>query len=146
MAGRNGTDVCSWHDAVHSKRIVAAGFAAQAASEEPRRERVRSPREADMADVARVPRPRVDSAMVKALARSSRYQEMRDERVCGTIEELARRGAGQPGYMSRVLRLTLLGPDIVEAILEGRQPEAMRLEGLLEGLPVEWEGQRREFG
>ena len=44
--------------------------------------------------------------------------------------------------MSRVLRLTLLAPDIVEAILDGRQPEGMRLEDLLEVWPTEWDGQR----
>ena len=42
-----------------------------------------------------------------------------------------------------MLRLTLLAPDIVEAILDGRQPEGMRLEDLLEGLLAEWDGQRR---
>ena len=63
--------------------------------------------------------------------------------VCGTIEELARRERVNRGYMSRVLRLTLLAPDIVEAILDGRQPEGMRLEDLLDGFTVDWEGQRR---
>ena len=47
--------------------------------------------------------------------------------------------------MSRVLRLTLLAPDIVEAILDGRQPEGMRLADLLDGFPLEWEGQRKSF-
>ena len=49
------------------------------------------------------------------------------------------------GYMSRVLRLTLLAPDIVEAILDGRQPEGMRLEDLLEAFPVEWVEQRSRW-
>ena len=53
---------------------------------------------------------------------------MLDDGVCGTIEELAKRERVNRGYMSRVLRLTLLAPDIVEAILDGRQPEGMRLE------------------
>ena len=89
------------------------------------------------------PRPRVDNAMVKALARAFRWQRMLDEGVCGTIEELAKREKVNRGYMSRVLRLTLLAPDIVEAILDGRQPEGMRLEDLLDGFSVDWEGQRR---
>ena len=90
------------------------------------------------------PRPRVDNAMVKALARAFRWQRMLDEGVCGTIEELAKREKVNRGYMSRVLRLTLLAPDIVEAILDGRQPEGMRLEELLEGLRGwMWDGQRR---
>jgi hypothetical protein len=84
------------------------------------------------------PRPRVDNAMVKALARAFRCQRMLDEGVCGTIEELAKRERVNRGYMSRVLRLTLLAPDIVEAILDGRQPDSMRLEDLLEGFPAEW--------
>jgi hypothetical protein len=44
-------------------------------------------------------------------------------------------------YVSRLLRLTLLAPDIVEAILDGRQPEGMTLPGLLKGVAVEWDGQ-----
>ena len=43
--------------------------------------------------------------------------------------------------MSRVLRLTLLAPDIVEAILDGRQPAELQLDDLLEGFPLEWHAQ-----
>jgi hypothetical protein len=67
---------------------------------------------------------------------------MLDEGVCGTIDELAKREGVNWGYLSRVLRLTLLAPEIVEAILDGRQPEGMRLEELMEGFPVEWDGQK----
>ena len=87
----------------------------------------------------------IDNDTVKVLARAFRWQRMLDEGVCGTIEELASREKVNRGYMSRVLRLTLLAPDIVEAILDGRQPEGLRLEDLLDGLPVEWQEQRREF-
>jgi hypothetical protein len=87
------------------------------------------------------PRPRVDNAIVKAVARAFRWQRMLDEGTCGTIEEMARRERVSRGYISRVLRLTLLAPDLLEKILDGRQPEAMRLEDLLEGLPAEWERQ-----
>ena len=52
-----------------------------------------------------------------------------DEGVCATIEELATCERVNPGYMRRVLRLTLLAPDIVESILDNRQPDAVRLEG-----------------
>ena len=92
------------------------------------------------------PRQRVDNAMVKALARAFRWQRMLDDGVCATIGELARREKVNRGYLSRVLRLTLLAPVIVEAILDGRQAEGIRLENLLEGLPSEWEGQVGQFG
>ena len=61
--------------------------------------------------------------MVKALARAFRWQRMLDDGVCGTIKELAKREPVNRGYMSRVLWLTLLAPDIEEAILDRRQPE-----------------------
>jgi hypothetical protein len=88
------------------------------------------------------PRPRVDNAMVKALARAFRWRKMLDTGVHATLEDLARAKGVAPSYVSRVLRLTLLAPEIVEAILDGRQPEEMILDGLLEGFPVEWEKQR----
>jgi hypothetical protein len=93
------------------------------------------------------PRPRVDNAMVKALARAFRWQRMLDEGVCGTIEEVARREKVNRGYLSRMMRLTLLAPDVVEAILDGRQPEEVRLEDLLKEFPAEWglqEGRLRQ--
>jgi hypothetical protein len=89
------------------------------------------------------PRPRVDNAMVKALARAFRWRKMLDTGVYGTIEDLAKaKGIGK-AYISQILRLTLLAPDIVEAILDGRQPAALQLEHLLGGGPLGWEGQRR---
>jgi hypothetical protein len=61
----------------------------------------------------------------------------------GTIDELAAAEKIHSSYVSRVLRLTLLAPDIVEAILDGRQPEGMTLPGLMEGVPVAWSEQHR---
>jgi hypothetical protein len=87
------------------------------------------------------PRPRVDNVLVKALARAFRWQRMLDKGDCGTIEELARRERFSRGYVSRVLRLTLLPPEIVEAILDGRQAEETRLEDLLNGFPLQWQQQ-----
>jgi hypothetical protein len=92
------------------------------------------------------PRPRVDNAIVKALARAFRWRRMLDEGVCGTMEELAKHEGVNRGYMSRVLRLTLLAPEIVEAVLDGRQPVGLRLDGLLEVFPEDWEAQRAHFG
>ncbi len=47
------------------------------------------------------------------------------------------------GYLGRVLRLTLLAPAIVEAILDGRQPAALGLPRLLGAVPADWSGQRQ---
>ena len=91
------------------------------------------------------PRPRVDNAMVKALARAFRWRRMLDDGVHATLEELAKAKGVAPSYVSRVLRLTLLAPEIVEAILDGRQPAELQLDGLLEGFPLAWEGQRESL-
>ncbi len=91
------------------------------------------------------PRPRVDNAMVKALARGFRWRKMLDEGVHATIEDLARAKGVALSYVSRVLRLTLLAPEIVEAILDGRQPAGLGLDELLKGFPLEWEGQDLHF-
>jgi hypothetical protein len=91
------------------------------------------------------PRPRVDNAMVKALARAFRWRKLLDEGAYATLEELAKaKGIGKT-YVSQVLRLTLLAPEFVEAILDGRQPAALQIEDLLAGFPVEWESQRFRF-
>ena len=72
------------------------------------------------------PRPLVNNAMVKALARAFRWQRMLDDGVCGTIEELARRERVNRGYLSRVLRLTLLAPDVVVLSDAGGLKQAAR--------------------
>jgi hypothetical protein len=88
------------------------------------------------------PRPRVDNAMVKALARAFRWRKMLDTGVLATLADLARANGVHATYVSRMLRLTLLAPEIVEAILDGRQPAALQLDDSLAGFPVDWEGQR----
>jgi hypothetical protein len=66
------------------------------------------------------PRPRVDNAMVKALARAFRWRKMLDERVHTALEDLAKAKRLAPSYVRGILWLTLLAPEIVEAILDGR--------------------------
>jgi hypothetical protein len=78
--------------------------------------------------------------MVKALARAFRWRKMLDEGEHATLEDLAKSKEIGKTYVSRVLRLTLLAPDFVEAILDGRQPAA-QLDDLLEGFPLESAGQ-----
>lgn len=89
------------------------------------------------------PRPRVDNTLVKALARAFRWKRLLESGRFGSLAELAEAERINTSYLSRVLRLTLLAPDIVEAILDGRQPEEMTVDVMLKPFPVEWEGQRR---
>ena len=91
------------------------------------------------------PRPRVDNAMVKALARAFRWRKMLDTSVHATLKELAKTKGFEPSYVSQVLRLTLLAPGIVQAILDGRQPAELQLVDLLAGCQLEWTEQSREL-
>ena len=94
-------------------------------------------KEMQMPDSANKPR-RADSTLVKALARAFRWKRMLESGEVATIAELAEREGIAPSYMTRVLRLTLLAPDIVEAILDGKQGPEVMLARLLEPFPNEW--------
>lgn len=94
------------------------------------------------ADAWAPPRARVDNALVKALARAHRWQKMLDSGRCQTVRDLAEAENINPSYVARVLRLTLLAPDIVEAILDGRHdPERVTLDQLMEPFSVVWSEQ-----
>lgn len=83
---------------------------------------------------------RTDNTLVKALARAFRWKKVLDSGEFATIAELAEREGIAPSYMTRVLRLTLLAPDVVEAILDGKAPD-VTLVRVLEPFPAEWESQ-----
>ena len=85
---------------------------------------------------------RGDPALVKALARAFRWKRMLDDGRHGSVTELAAAEKLDRGYLGRILALTLLAPDIVEAILDGRQPEGVTLPALMRSFPVEWAKQR----
>ena len=63
---------------------------------------------------------------------------MLDTGVHATLEDLARAKGMAPSYVSGILRLTLLAPEVVEAILDGRQPAELQLDNMLAGFPLEW--------
>jgi hypothetical protein len=91
------------------------------------------------------PRPRVDNAMVKAIGRAFRWQRLLETGTHTTVEEVAAAEKINASYVGRVLRLTLLSPEISEAILDGRQPVDLQLEDLLRPFPVGWTEQRAEI-
>ena len=88
---------------------------------------------------------RADPAMVKALARAFRWKRMLDQGRYGSITEVAASEKIDRGFVGTLLRLTLLAPDIIEAILDGRQPAGLGLPALLKPFPVEWDRQRAEI-
>ena len=92
------------------------------------------------------PPRRTDNTLVKALARAFRWKRMLESGEYATIVELAALEGIAPSYMTRVLRLTLLAPDVVEAILDGRSRREVALAQTLAPFPVEWEQQKPALG
>jgi hypothetical protein len=87
-------------------------------------------------------RRHIDGALVKAIARAFRWREMLEDGKYATIAEIAAVEKINESYVGRVLRLTLLAPDILEAILNGRQPAELTLPVLMHPFPVGWAEQR----
>lgn len=92
------------------------------------------------------PRTRVDNTMVKALARAFRWRNLLETGVYATIEEIATVEKINTSYVSRILRMTLLAPDVIEMILDGRQPSGLSLAKLMKPFPVVWKGQMPFLG
>ena len=78
---------------------------------------------------------------MKALARAFRWKRLLEDGTYGSIVELAAAEQINEAYVRRILRLALLAPPVVDAILDGRQPPSLRLEDLRGDLPVEWRAQ-----
>ncbi len=89
---------------------------------------------------------RHDSTLLKAVARAFRWQRLLENGTYATIRQLADAERINASYVSRTLRITLLAPDIVEAILDGVQPATLRLADLESAFPIEWREQRTKFG
>ena len=90
-------------------------------------------------------KPQPDGTLIKALARAWRWQRMLDEGVYTSVSEIGDAENISKSYVSRIVRLALLSPDIVEAILAGRTDQALILEQLERPLPASWEEQRDQL-
>ena len=88
-------------------------------------------------------RPDYHKALVIAISRAHRWKKLLDDGRYGSIAEMARDLKVNRYCMARVLRLTLLAPDMVEVILEGREPEGLSLERLRKPMPMLWEEQKK---
>lgn len=87
----------------------------------------------------------IDNATMKAVARAFRWREKLENGEYPTIREIAAVEKINETYVGRVLRLTLLAPEIIEAILNGRQPAGLQLDVLMKPFPIEWEAQSEAF-
>lgn len=87
-----------------------------------------------------------DNTLIKALARAFRWKRMLDSGEFATLTELAAHEKINASYLTRTMRLSQLSPDLVEAILDGRQPCHLTLEALRQPLPEDWIEQKRMLG
>lgn len=87
----------------------------------------------------------IDNTMIKAVARAFRWQKLLENGTYGCLDEIARAERIGASFVSRIIRLSLLAPDIVDAILDGRQPAYLTLKDLMRPIPVSWQEQRDKF-
>ncbi len=90
-------------------------------------------------------RARTDPSLVKALARAHRWKRQLEDGLYGSITEMAAAEKIDRGYVGSILRLTLLAPDVIESILDGRQSATLTLPRLLKPFPIAWSEQRQFF-
>jgi hypothetical protein len=88
------------------------------------------------------PAPRVDTALLKAIVRAHRWREMLENGKYSSAAELAKAEKVNASYLSRILRLTLLAPEIVEAIITGQQPSTLQVDDVLKPLSARWQQQK----
>ena len=98
-----------------------------------------------MTDVVAPVTTRADPALVKALARAFRYQRMLDQGRYASTTEMAEAERIERGYLGTLLRLTLLAPDIVQAILDGRASSTIGLPAVIELILEVWLKQREHL-
>jgi len=92
------------------------------------------------------PKPRRDDTLIKALVRAHRWRRRIESGRAKSITDLAEQEGVTVAYVCRLLPLTCLAPDIVEVILDGRQPKGLRLAEMLGNGPLGWEQQRSVWG
>jgi hypothetical protein len=87
----------------------------------------------------------VDNTIVKALGRAYRWKAMLESGDYGSVTELSKSEGINLSYLCRMLRLTLLAPDIVEALLNGKDHCRLQLSDLLQPISVIWAEQRSKL-
>jgi hypothetical protein len=92
------------------------------------------------------PKPRHDETSIKALVRAYRWRRRIESGQAKSITDLAEQEGVTDAYVCRLLPLTCLAPDIVEAILDARQPKGLRLTDMLGNGTLGWQEQRARWG
>lgn len=90
-----------------------------------------------------------DESMIRTLGKGFHWQRQLDEGRYPHVSDLARKQKLERGWVSEILRMTLLAPDIITAIVEGRQPRHVNLHALrgrIDIIPRDWNEQRRLLG
>lgn len=87
---------------------------------------------------------RIDNTLRRAVVQAFHWKRQLELGKFATISELAEAEKLDRSFVSHTLPLTLLAPDLVDAILDGKQPRTMELQPLMRRLAVEWEHQRRD--
>lgn len=91
------------------------------------------------------PKATIDNTMIKAIARAIRWQRLLENGTYTCLDDIARSEKIGASFVSRYYRLVLLAPDIVEAILDGRQPAQLTMKDLLQAFPPDWALQRKQL-
>jgi hypothetical protein len=110
-----------------------------------KRKRITTP---DGRNVVDMTNENIDDALIKAIGRAHRWQEMLDMGEVKSIAEIANQERLPKSYASQIIKLTELAPDITSAILNGKQPHSLQLKHLIKGkpLPIDWNEQRQYLG
>lgn len=82
----------------------------------------------------------------QALIRAHQWEEKLSSGACSSVKELAAKEGVDKSYVSRIINLTILAPDIVKAILDENVPEGLTLFELGADTPRSWVEQREKFG
>ncbi len=94
---------------------------------------------------AATPERQANQTLIEAIAKAHRWQEQLESGEHPSIEDLAQFVGVDRTYVGRILRLTNLAPDIIEAILRGDEPDSISLTKLRRNLPVRWDEQRQRW-
>jgi len=87
-----------------------------------------------------------DQSFVAALVKAFQWQDLVDQGVYASPKELAEKENIEVTHVYRVMRLTMLAPDIIEAVLDGTQPRTLTLQNIVRGFPISWTEQRALYG